>query len=99
MPDQHIATYLHDHHAGSVAAVELLEHLEAAHAGTDLARFAARLREDIAADQKELESLMGRLGLSAGGLRSAVAWAAEKAARLQLRLDDKEGGDLRLPEA
>ena len=53
MPDQHIATYLRDHLAGSVVAVELLEHLEGAHAGTDLAAFFARLRGDITADQDD----------------------------------------------
>src|SRR5947209_272940 len=34
MSDQYVATYLSDHLAGSVAALELLEHLEKAHAGT-----------------------------------------------------------------
>ena len=48
MADKNIATYLNDHLAGSVAALELLEHLEAAHAGTPLERFVAELRVDVA---------------------------------------------------
>src|SRR5205085_7785795 len=65
MSDQHLATYLNDHLAGSVVALELLEHLEKAHAGTDVARFVAALRADIEADRGELEALMQRLHVSA----------------------------------
>src|SRR5438067_2160325 len=39
MGNEHIATYLNDHLAGSVVALELLEHLEAAHDNTPLAEF------------------------------------------------------------
>ena len=31
MVNEHLATYLNDHLAGSVAAIELLEHLQAAY--------------------------------------------------------------------
>src|ERR1700677_2848030 len=99
MSDQHLATYLQDHLAGSVVALELLEHMENSHTGMDLGRFFARLREDITADRHELETLMERLAISVGTFRSAVAWVAEKAARLKLRLDDSENGSLRLLEA
>ena len=61
MSEQHLATYLNDHLAGAVAALELLEHLGKAHADTPTGRFAAELRADIAADRKELEALMARL--------------------------------------
>lgn len=99
MPSEHLATYLHDHLAGSVVAIELLEHLESAHAGTELAGFFTRLREDILADRAELESLIGRAGGSTGTVRAAVAWLGEKAARLKLRMDDAAGGDFRRLEA
>jgi hypothetical protein len=98
MLNEHLATYLHDHLAGSVVALELLEHLEKAHAGSELAPFFARLRADIAADQDQLKGLMGRLDVSVGSLRSAVAWFAEKAGRLKLRMDDSSGGEFRLLE-
>jgi len=39
MGNEHIATYLNDHLAGSVVALELLEHLEAAHDNTPLVEF------------------------------------------------------------
>jgi hypothetical protein len=99
MAHGHIATYLNDHLAGSVVALELLEHLEAAHAGTPLESFVAALRADIAADRRELESLMERLGISESSPRKATAWLAEKITQLKLRLDDPASGALRLLEA
>jgi hypothetical protein len=99
MSNEHLTTYLHDHQAGSVVALELLEHLEQAHAGSELAGLFARLREDILADRAELDALIGRVGGSAGTVRAAVGWLGEKAARLKLRLDDSSGGDFRLLEA
>lgn len=99
MSEQHLATYLHDHRAGSVVALELLEHLEAIHAGGELGPFFARLRADIAADRDELDALIGRLATPAGLVRSAAAWLAEKAARLKLKVDDTADGSFRLFEA
>ena len=50
MADDHIATYLNDHLAGSVVAVELMENLEAVYAGKPIADFIAKLRADIEAE-------------------------------------------------
>lgn len=98
MSERHLATYLNDHLAGSVTALELLGHLEAAHPGP-VAAFAAWLRAEIEADQGELKALMGRLGVGAGVARRAAAWLAEKAAELKLAVDDPAGGALRLLES
>jgi hypothetical protein len=98
MASEHIATYLNDHLAGSVVALELLEHMEKAHAGTNLASFLAGLRSDIEADRKQLEELMAQLQVSASAPRKATAWIAEKLTQLKLRLDDPTGGPLRLLE-
>ena len=99
MADQHLATYLNDHLAGSVVALELLEHLEAAHAGSALENFFAALRADIEADRKELESLMSQLNVAQSNMRKATAWLTEKVTELKLRVDDPAGGALRLLEA
>jgi len=99
MSHEHIATYLNDHLAGSSVAIELLEHLESAHKGTDVARFAAELRADIAADRLELEALMGRLRIAESRTRKAAAWLSEKVTEIKLRLDDSGDGSLRLLEA
>jgi len=94
MSDQHLAIYLNDHLAGSVAALELLTHLEKANAGTPGEGFFAALRADIEGDRQDLEALMGRLHVAASPMRKATAWFVEKAAQLKLRLDDPAGGAL-----
>src|SRR5918911_5282043 len=99
MADEHLATYLNDHLAGAVAAIELLEHLEKTHAGTATERALRELRADVEADRQELEALIDRLDLKASGPRRAAAWLTERVARLKLRLDDPSGGALRLLES
>jgi hypothetical protein len=99
MSQEHIATYLNDHLAGSLVALELLVHLESAHKGTDIERFAAELRADIAEDRLELEALMVRLQVSESRTRKATAWLSEKVTELKLRLDDSGDGSLCLLEA
>ncbi len=98
MSNTHLATYLNDHLSGAMAAVELLEHLETTHAGTEVQQFAAALHADIEADRQELLRLMGELGVSESRVREAVAWLAEKATRLKLRVDDPEQGNFLLFE-
>jgi hypothetical protein len=64
-----------------------------------LADFLAALRADIRDDQRVLQELMDRLGVTASPVRRAAAWVAEKAVRVKLGLDGDAGGDLRLLEA
>jgi hypothetical protein len=99
LADDHIATYLNDHLAGSVVAIELMENLEAVYAGKPIADFIAKLRADIEADVQELEHLMGRLQISESRTRKASAWLTEKFTQLKLRLDDPADGELRLFES
>jgi hypothetical protein len=99
MASKHVAIYLNDHLAGSVVAVELLEHLEAAHKGMPMESFAAQLRTDIEADRQELKALMDRLGVAESYTRKASAWLAEKVTQLKLVVDDPADGDLRLFES
>jgi hypothetical protein len=99
MADEHIATYLNDHLAGSVVAVELMENLEAVYADTPVAEFIAKLHADIEADRQELKDLMDRLHVSESTARKASAWLTEKLTELKLRLDDPTRGDLRLFES
>jgi hypothetical protein len=99
MADEHIATYLNDHLAGATAAVELLEHLKAAHAGNAVGQAAAGLLAEIEADRQELRAVMDRLEVGESRARKASAWLAGKVAELKLRLDDRAGGDLHLFEA
>lgn len=99
MGNEHIATYLNDHLAGSVVALELLDHLTATYSEADLTAFFRQLRNDIAADRNELEELMERLNVGESQTRKASAWLAEKMAELKLRFDDPKAGPLRLFES
>jgi hypothetical protein len=99
MAHDHLATYLNDHLAGAVAAVELLGHLERAHAGTPIAPTLADLRAESEADRVTLESLMKRLHVTESRPRKATAWLAERLAWLKLRLDDSGHGVFRLFES
>ena len=99
MADDYIATYLNDHLAGSVVAVELMENLETVYAGQPIADFIAKLRADIEVDIRELEDLMGQLQISESRTRKASAWLTEKFTQLKLRLDDPAHSDLRLFES
>ncbi len=94
MAGSYPATYLNDHLAGSEVALELLEHFERARAGQSVARFVAGLRKGIAADRRELEALMGRLGVAINRPREVAAWLSEKMTRLKMRLEDQSGGAL-----
>jgi hypothetical protein len=97
--NEHLGIYLNDHLAGSVLAIELLEHLEKAHAGKELEKFIARLRADILADQQVLEGLMRHLEITTSRPRKAMAWLTEKFTELKLRFDDTVDGSLRLLES
>jgi hypothetical protein len=97
MVNQNLATYLNDHLAGSVVAIELLERLEAA--GTQMAPTLAQVRADIEADRAELREFMRQLQIAESRPRKVTGWIAEKFSQLKLRLDDPAGGSLRLLES
>ncbi|MGH7517516.1 MAG: hypothetical protein ACREOC_08610 [Gemmatimonadales bacterium] len=84
-----LATYLNDHLAGSVAALELLDHLIAHPEEPDDSAFFTRLRAEIMEDQEVLSGLLRELGSGESSVRKAAGWLAEKAAGLKLRWDDR----------
>lgn len=98
MAQQNLAVYLNDHLAGSVVALELLEHLEQIHRGTDLAATLAEVRAEIVDDRAVLEGLMERLGVTPSAPRQAAAWMSEKLAQIKLAVDDAGGGAMRVFE-
>lgn len=99
MAHEYLATYLNDHLAGSVLALELLEHLEEVHSDDTLRDFFRLLRADIATDRDELETLMRELKIDQSSTRKASAWLAEKFTELKLRFDDPKAGALLLFES
>ncbi len=98
MPISSLGTYLNDHLAGSVVALEYLDHLEASRKGSTLATFASSLRKEIAEDQKVLEALMADLKITQSVARKAAGWISEKLVEVKLYLDDASGGPLKLLE-
>ena len=58
MSNENLTTYLKDHHAGSVAALELVDHLIETFEGKSLEQFFKNLRKEIDADQERLEKLI-----------------------------------------
>lgn len=98
MAEKHLGSYLNDHLAGSVVALELLDHLLAAYAGAPVCQRLADLKSEILADRQELEGLMARRGIGVSHSRKAAAWLAEKLSELKPRVGDPAAGAFRLFE-
>jgi hypothetical protein len=94
MNAKHLGTYINDHFAGSVAALELLGHLISANAGTPRSQFFIELRREIEQDQKILRDLLEQLDFKESPMRKAVAWFSEKFARAKLSAEDPVGDKL-----
>src|SRR3954451_9961255 len=94
MPDADLRTYLNDHLAGALTALQLLEHAKDEHAGTELGDFLEELHAEIALDQDALREIMPALGVEVDRPKLAVAWAAEKAARLKIHSPFAGNGEL-----
>lgn len=88
--------YLNDHLAGSLGALQMLEDIIAHHEGKPLEPFLKVLRDDIAADQKELKQLIQYLGIDESSVRKAGAWVAEKLSRAKLGVGDSGEPNLEL---
>jgi hypothetical protein len=85
--DNPLATYLADHLAGSVHAIELLKALEEQRRGEPLGKFAAEMVIEIAADQAVLRRLADNIGTGSNRAKELTAWLGEKLSRFKLRHD------------
>ena len=88
-----LQTYLNDHLAGSVIAIELGERTIRENEGGPIAARLSPLVEQIREDQTVLKGVIERLGTGESSLKKAGAWLAEKAGRVKLGGTD-EPGDL-----
>ena len=79
-----LETYLNDHLAGSVSAIEMLERAADDHAGSPLGPQLADLLAAIRAAQEELRDVMRRLGYTESSIKKAGAWLAQHASRLKV---------------
>jgi hypothetical protein len=84
MADDGLETYLNDHLAGSVSAIQMLERAVDDHEGTALGPPLAALLADIRAAQDELRNIIRRLGYTESSIKKAGAWVAQHAGRLKV---------------
>ena len=89
-------SYLNDHLAGSISALELIAHWAEVHKGEPLGRFFVETEREIKADQDTLRDVMRTLGVEESKVRQAGAWAAEKVGRARLIIAGDEPGSLGL---
>ena len=99
MKNEALTTYLNDHLAGSVIALELLDLLVAERDGTADESALVRLHAEITEDRETLKALMAQLTVETSRPRQAMAWLTEKLSEAKLRLDDPGRGALRRLEA
>jgi len=92
-----LAVYLHDHLAGAVVAINLIEALRDQHAGEPLGEFAAQLLGEVEADRAVLQEIAERVGSGSSAVKDAAAWLSEKVSRL--KLGREAGGELGTFEA
>src|SRR5947207_259131 len=89
-------SYLNDHLAGSISALELIAHWADVHRGEPLGSFFVETEREIKADQDTLRDVMRTLGIEESKVRQAGAWAAEKVGRARLMIAGDEQGSLGL---
>ena len=89
-------SYLNDHLAGSISALELIAHWADVHKGEPLGSFFVETEREIKADQDTLRDVMRTLGVEESKVRQAGAWAAEKVGRARLMIAGDEQGSLGL---
>ena len=94
-----LASYLNDHLAGSVAALELLDHLIRTYEGKPLAKFFNGLRDDIRTDQEVLRKVLRKFKAKESAVRKAGGWIAEKFSRVKIQAGGEKVGEMGLVQA
>lgn len=84
MPRDPLLTYLRDHLAGAVGALELLEFLRSNAGDAEIRTAATTFHVEVGADRAVLENLAQQLGGGSSAVKDASAWVAEKLSRLKL---------------
>lgn len=79
-----LLTYLRDHLAGAIGALEMLEYLRSNAGDDELRTAAATFHVEVGADREVLEKLAQQLGGGSSAVKDASAWLGEKLSRLKL---------------
>jgi hypothetical protein len=82
--NRYLPIYLNDHLAGATVGVETARRAASENEGRPLGEPLAGLARELEEDRAALKSIMDALGVRADVLKTAAAWAGEKAGRLKL---------------
>jgi hypothetical protein len=93
---KNLDSYLNDHLAGSISALEVIDRWAEDHKGEPLGSFFVQTETEIKADQETLRGIMRTLGVEESKMRKTGAWAAEKLSRARLIAAGNEPGSLGL---
>jgi hypothetical protein len=91
-----LTSYLNDHLAGSVGALELLDRLIDTYKEKPLGVFFQELRNDIRADQEKLQELIQQVGADESAVRKAGAWLVEKLSRVKMPVSESSEDEMGL---
>jgi len=93
---KNLDSYLNEHLAGSIGALELIDHWAEVLKDEPLGSFFLEIEKEIKADQDTLREVMHTLDVEESKVRKAGAWAAEKVGRARLMIAGDEPGSLGL---
>jgi hypothetical protein len=79
-----LATYLNDHLAGSMAAIDLAQKAADKNGGEPLGVFLTDLAKEVDEDRVALEGIMDRLGVEKGSAKATAGRVVEKVSRLRM---------------
>jgi hypothetical protein len=99
LDEETLATYLNDHLAGSVAALQLMDRICAAHGDGPIGLLMTRLRADVAFEQTQVRQLLTALSAKESQVRRAVAWIGEQFLRFKIGAGERDDSGLMLFEA
>jgi hypothetical protein len=86
-----LVTYLQDHLAGALHAIELLKAMCRHFDGEPLGSFAAEVLAEVEADRDVLAKITEHVGGAPGGVKEWGAWLTEKVSRLKLKHGASDG--------
>lgn len=89
MASDALVSYVSDHLAGSVAAVELIEVLAEHERGSQLEDKLRALAGEIGNEQETLRQILARFEGGEGRLKQAAAWLTEKVGQARLALVER----------
>ncbi len=99
MNKETLVTYLNDHLSGSVAALELIDHLIKDATEISDAQFFRELKEEIEADQDTLRELIAHFGADENSVRKVAASLLEKVGWAKMSYDGPAGSSMRQLQA